>query len=191
MHTVLFRAIRPCSALKPPGSRTCHANFRRFQIYPSLLSTSMSIRRPYSSNGGVNDSHSHDHANHTHSHTSNSHSHARPSIFGHSHSHSHDGDDHSHSHVNPEQLVNAFRNTSWSFRVYSLSFVAHSYEEDRGSQVTLIGLGANIVLTGTKGASLRSSVLAFSYRRVRGGWCRYELCSIACGGRTFSERLVR
>ncbi|KAH7920069.1 cation efflux protein [Leucogyrophana mollusca] len=63
-----------------------------------------------------------------HRHNGHSHSH---SLFGHSHSH----DEHDHGH-DAEQIVQAFQRSG-----------------DRGSRITLIGLFANIGLTGAKGAA--------------------------------------
>ncbi|KAH7913139.1 mitochondrial iron ion transporter, partial [Hygrophoropsis aurantiaca] len=70
--------------------------------------------------------HNHEHNGEDHHHHGHSHSH---SIFGHSHSH----DDHAHD---AEQIAQALQGGG-----------------DRGSRITLIGLFANIGLTGAKGAA--------------------------------------
>ncbi|KAI0743396.1 cation efflux family-domain-containing protein [Daedaleopsis nitida] len=72
--------------------------------------------------------HDHDHGSHLHSH---SHSHGFFGSLMHSHSHGEGGHE-----KDAEQIVQAFKGRG-----------------DRGSQITLVGLASNVVLTGAKGAA--------------------------------------
>ena len=100
------------------------------------------------------------------------HTHTHPhGIFGghsHAHSHGHDGHDHGGglietlqsggAHLSSLLFVYYDAHASNSFRIATLPSLATyrlvSYREgDRGSRVTLVGLGANVLLTGAKGAA--------------------------------------
>ncbi|EAU91204.2 mitochondrial iron ion transporter [Coprinopsis cinerea okayama7 len=89
----------------------------------------------------------HDHEDdHTHSHSH--------SIFGHSHSHG----DHGHSHAqDAEKIIAALKGSG-----------------DRGSQITLVGLFANIGLTATKGVA---------------GWYLHSASLLADAGHSLSDLL--
>ena len=94
---------------------------------------------------------------HTHSH---SHSHSHGIFGGHSHSHGHDGHDHGGGLVETLQSGGAQLIPLDIFVVYLRWFTRHILsccftlcEGDRGSRVTLVGLGANVLLTSAKGAA--------------------------------------
>jgi hypothetical protein len=84
--------------------------------------------------------------------TSHNHNHSAPGTASsskgkHDHNHNHDGDEHEHEHgglfhththdhsEGAEQILNAFK----------------SGHLDRGTKITLLGLGSNVALTATKG----------------------------------------
>ncbi|KII92111.1 hypothetical protein PLICRDRAFT_103756 [Plicaturopsis crispa FD-325 SS-3] len=99
----------------------------------------MSSRRAHSTNGPLGDKDTNGHA-HAHEHN---HEHGAEHAHEHAHDHSHSHSlfsVHTHSHAeggeNAEKLVEALQGRG-----------------DRGSQITLVGLSANIVLTAAKGTA--------------------------------------
>jgi len=116
-----------------------------------------------------NHTHDHDHEDHSHSH---SHSHGIFGAFGHAHSRE------DASTAGAEKIVEALKGGSTSRRgSVHKSRCSHDIKlagVDRGSQITLVGLYANIVLTGAKGLA---------------GW--YMVCSTTiclCDGSNFISR---
>lgn len=105
--------------------------------------------------GAVAERQQHDHA--PSNSDSNSHSHSHGIFGGHSHSHGHD-----HDHDHGGGLIQTLQSGGTPPSLYRCvrTLPAHSpflpsffLEGDRGSRVTLIGLGANVLLTSAKGAA--------------------------------------
>ena len=108
--------------------------------------------------------HDHDHQGHGHSHN-HSHSHGIFSAFGHTHSRE------DASTAGAEKIVEALKGGSalcqCSMTVPDADMTLFS-AVDRGTQITLVGLYSNVVLTGTKGIA---------------GWymvCLLTICACAC-----------
>jgi hypothetical protein len=162
-HTIPRRALAStCPSRSPflpaqtlPLSPTTSMASRRHRSNTAQPSTSRERSPTESQNSVTVDTHAHHPHQHTHGHEhkqSSGHSH---SIFS-LHAHTHDAG------VGAEKIIAALQGKGWLQARFHLiihllivvnSSICSGCLGDRGSQITLIGLGANIVLTIGKGAA--------------------------------------